>query len=80
MDLGRDAQSLFRYLEQLPDPCQARGIRYPFQPIVRLTILGLIGGQTTMADIACYGKMHGPTLKDPLGFVGEEETHSTTIY
>ena len=46
------AESLFECLEQVPDPRRARGVRHPFQAIVRLTLLGLVCGQTTMAHIA----------------------------
>ena len=40
------AESLFKSLEQIPDPRRARGVRHPFQAIVRLTLLGLVSGQT----------------------------------
>ena len=45
-------ESLFKSLEQVPDPRKPRGIRHPFQAILRLTLLGLVSGQTTMAHIA----------------------------
>ena len=35
------AESLFECLEQVPDPRRARGVRHPFQAILRLTLLGL---------------------------------------
>lgn len=77
--MDMDTQSLFRCLEQITDPRKARGVRHPFQAILRLTVLGLIGGQTTMAHIAWYGKLHWPALKEPLGFVRDEAPHATTI-
>ena len=40
------ADSLFECLEQVPDPRRARGVRHPFQAILRLTLLGLVCGQT----------------------------------
>ena len=46
------AESLFECLEQVPDPRMVRGVRHPFQAILRLTLLGLVCGQTTMAHIA----------------------------
>ncbi len=73
------AESLFKSLEQIPDPRRARGVRHPFQAIVRLTLLGLVSGQTTMAHIALFGKLHWPELKEPLGFVRESAPHATTI-
>ena len=33
-------ESLFECLEQVPDPRMARGVRHPFQAILRLTLLG----------------------------------------
>ena len=46
------AESLFGCLELVPDPRRARGVRHPFQAILRLTLLGLVCGQTTIAHIA----------------------------
>ena len=40
----------------------------PSQAILRLTLLGLVSGQTTMAHIAWYGRLHWETLREPLGF------------
>lgn len=73
------AESLFKSLEQIPDPRRARGVRHPFQAILRLTLLGLVSGQTTMAHIALYGKLNWNELKEPLGFVRESAPHATTI-
>ncbi len=36
---------------------------------MRLTMLGLVCGQTTMAHIAHFAGMHWPVLKEPLGFL-----------
>ena len=63
------AESLFKSLEQVPGPRKARGVRHPFQAILRLTLLGLVSGQTTMAHIALFGQLHWQTLKEPLGFI-----------
>ena len=73
------AESLFECLEQLADPRKARGVRHPFQAILRLTLLGLVCGQTTMAHIALFARMHWTTLKEPLGFVRDHPPHATTI-
>ena len=35
-------ESLFQCLEPVPDPRKARGVRHPFQAILRLTLLGLV--------------------------------------
>ena len=81
------AESLFQCLEQAPDPRKARGVRHPFQAIppfsrgqaLRLTLLGLVCGQTTMAHIALFARMHWPVLKEPLGFLRDHPPHATTI-
>ena len=73
------ADSLFECLEQAPDPRRARGVRHPFQAILRLTLLGLVCGQTTMAHIALFARMHWPVLKEPLGFLRNHPPHATTI-
>ena len=73
------ADSLFECLEQVPDPRRARGIRHPFQAILRLTLLGLVCGQTTIAYIALFARMHWPVLKEPLGFLRNHPPHATTI-
>ena len=68
------AESLFKSLEQIPDPGRASGVRHPFQAILRLTLLGLVSGQTTMAHMALFGKLRWTELKEPLGFVRESAT------
>ena len=73
------AESLFECLEQAPDTRKARGVRHPFQAILRLTLLGLVCGQTTMAHIAHFARLHWPALKEPLGFVRDHPPHATTI-
>ena len=70
-------ESLFKCLEQVPDPRRARGVRHPFQAILRLTLLGLVCGQTTMAHIALFARMHWPALKEPLGY--EFRIRSTVV-
>ena len=78
VDMGA-AESLFQCLEQVPDPRRARGVRHPFQAILRLTLLGLVCGQTTMAHIALFARMHWPALREPLGFLRDHPPHATTI-
>ena len=73
------AGSLFKSLERIPDPRQRRGVRHPFQAILRLTLLGLVSGQTTMAHIARFGELHWSELREPLGFDRDRPPHATTI-
>ena len=72
-------ESLFKCLEQIPDPPRARGVRHPFQPILRLTMLGLVISQTTMARIARFGQLNWDRLKNPRGFVRDQAPHATAI-
>ncbi len=46
---------------------------------MRLTLLGLVCGQTTMAYISLFARLHWPVLKEPLGFVRNHPPHATTI-
>ena len=52
---------------------------YPFQAILRLTLLALVSDQTTFPHIALFGEMHWAKLKDPLGFVRDRAHPATTI-
>ena len=61
------AQPLFHCLERIPDPRQARGVRHHFQAILRLTLLGLVSGQTTMAP---YCLVRAAPLGDIAGTLG----------
>ena len=70
------AESLFKCLEQVAGPRKARGVRHPFQAILRLTLLGLVCGQTNMAHIALFARMHWPLLKEPLGFLRDHPPHT----
>ncbi len=77
--MGAATESLFECLEEIPDPRKARGIRHPFQAVLRLTLIGLVSGQTTMAHIALFGEKHWAKLKEPLGFIRDRPPHATTI-
>ena len=73
------AESPFKCLEQAPDPRRARGVRHPFQAMLRLTLPGLVCGQTTMAHSALFARMHWPALKEPLGFLRNHPPHAAAI-
>ena len=75
------AESLFKCLEQAPDPRRARGVRHPFQAILRLTLPGVVCGQTTMAHSALFARMHWPALalKEPLGFLRSHPPRAAAI-
>ena len=78
------AESLFVCLERVADPRRARGVRHPFQAILRLTLLGLVCGQTAVAHTALFARMrwarmHWPAVKESLGFVRDHPPHAATI-
>lgn len=77
--MGEATASLFECLAEISDPRQARGVRFPFQGILRLTVLALVSGQTTMAHIALYGAQQWEQIKEPLGFTRDKPPHATTI-
>ena len=77
--MEKATEPLFECLEGIKDPRDARGIRHPFQSILRLTVLGLVSGQTTMAHIALFGEKQWGKLKEPLGFTRDRPPHATTI-
>ena len=58
---------------------EGQGSSSSLQAILRLTLLGLVCGQTTMAHIALFARMHWPELKEPLGFHRDHPPHATTI-
>ena len=60
-------------------PSRARGVRHPFQGILRLTLLGLVCGQTAMAQFALFARVLWPALKEPLGFSRDHPPPATTI-
>ena len=49
------AESLFECLEQVADPGSARGVRHPFQGILRLTLLALRQARGTARMRSCKG-------------------------
>ena len=79
MRIWRRRNLFFSCLDQIPDPRKARGVRRPFQAILRLALLGLVCGQTTMPRIALFARLHWPVLKEPLGFSRDHPPHATAI-
>ena len=60
-------------------PGGPEGSGIPFRPFSGLTLLGLVCGQTTMAHISLFARMHWPVLKEPLAFLRDHPPHATTI-
>jgi hypothetical protein len=64
---------------QLHDPRKARGIRHPFQGIISLVFLGLLGRITEMAVLVRWSEAHWKQLREPLGFTRKKPPCDTTI-
>ena len=64
------AGSLFKSLERIPDPRRRRGVKHPFQALLRLTLLGLVSGQTTMAHPPQADLVREVALADAAGAFG----------
>ena len=61
------AESLFECLEQVPDPRRARGVRHPFQAILRLTLLGLVCGLSRASTKHTSGAEQKCTTREVIG-------------
>jgi hypothetical protein len=64
---------------QLSDPRKARGIRHPYQSMVALVFLGLLGRITEMAVLVRWATIHWKDLQEPLGFTRNHPPCDTTI-
>jgi hypothetical protein len=64
---------------QINDPRKKRGVRHPFQGVVALVFLGLLGRITEMAVLVRWAKAHWEDLREPLGFRREKPPCDTTI-
>jgi hypothetical protein len=71
--------SLFEAFSKITDPRDRRGIRHPFQGILVLVFLGLLGRMTEFAVICRWARRHWAVLKDPLGFTRDEPPCDTTL-
>jgi hypothetical protein len=64
---------------QVADPRKPRGIRHPYQGIVALVFLGLLGRITEMAVVVRWAEAHWDELQEPLGFTRNRPPCDTTI-
>ena len=60
--------SLIDLLAELPDPRDPRGVRHPLVPILALCLVATLGGCTSLAAIAQFGRDRGPRSAHALGF------------
>jgi predicted transposase YbfD/YdcC len=70
--------SLLAQLQQVTDPRQARGIRYPFVLLLALLILAKLGGEDSMKGMAEWVQLREQTLIRMLGVKRHRLPHQTT--
>jgi hypothetical protein len=79
VDTSSGLAGLSSIFSQLNDPRKARGIRHPFQGIISLVFLGLLGRITEMAVLVRWSEAHWKQLRAPLGFTRNKPPCDTTI-
>lgn len=57
-----------KYLSEIPDPRDGRGVRHPVMSILSVVILGLICGYTTVEHIMAFARSHWDELSEALEF------------
>jgi hypothetical protein len=78
--MERDVQSLQSCLQSVPDPRKKRGIRFPFVPMLMLTLIGVLSRQVNLQGIIDHAQLHWAILGPGLGFVlGFGVPHATTL-
>lgn len=70
--------SLMAHLEQITDPRQARGVRYPLVSLLVLLILAKLGGEDSMKGMAEWVRLREKELLRLLGIPRERLPHQTT--
>ena len=77
----RDAnlRTLVDVFSQVPDPRNARGVRYPFSGVLSLVFIGMLCRIREMAVLQAWAETHWDVLQRPLGFPRNRVPHATTI-
>ena len=70
---------LFECLQNIPDPRKKRGVRHPFQPVLKFVLLGFTCRLVAIEHIVAFFKPIWSQLKGPLGFNRPEPPDPTTI-
>ena len=75
------ARSLFHLpavFQQLTDPYDPRGVRFPYHALCALIFLGLLARICEMAELVRWAKAHWNQLREPLGFTRPEAPSVTS--
>jgi hypothetical protein len=70
---------LFECLQSIPDPRKKRGIRHPFQPVLKFVLLGFTCRLVAIEHMVSFFKPIWGQLKEALGFNRPEPPDPTTI-
>ncbi len=70
---------LFECLQSIPDPRKKRGIRHPFQPVLKFVLLGFTCRLLAIEHMVSFFKPIWNELKASLGFNRPEPPDPTTI-
>ena len=65
--------------QQLTDPRDPRGVRFPYHAICSLVFLGLLARICEMAVLVRWAEAHWEQLREPLGFKRPEAPSATYI-
>ena len=70
---------LFECLQSIPDPRKKRGVRHPFQPVLKFVLLGFTCRLVAIEHMVSFFKPIWGQLRGPLGFNRPEPPDPTTI-
>ena len=66
--------------QNLTDPRDPRGVRFPFRALCGLVFLGLLARICEMAVLVRWAEAHWDQLREPLGFAGIRERNCFCNY
>jgi predicted transposase YbfD/YdcC len=72
--------SLSRYLQQVPDPRDPRGVRHPLGAVLALVCCALLCGSRHLAAIAEWGRNQSADLIAALGFTRPKTPAGSTLH
>ena len=73
------SETLFNAIGQITDQRKKRGVRHPFNAILKLVILGYVCRLVWIEHTAVYAKKHWDKIKVALGFTRDYSPDATTI-
>jgi hypothetical protein len=72
--------TLWSFLEKVPDPRAARGRRYAWMGLLTLVLYGLASGQKTVWAIACWVQQHLVEIQGQLALTLPRAPSAATFY